>query len=80
MNLTDFVGTFLEQNSMFRLVKKIPGGHETVEKSWDTVYMNWQANENVPRNLSPYLESKVIGVTSIFVRGHFSEAINIIIE
>ena len=79
MILKDFVREYINQNSLVRLVYKIPGGSKLVLDSWDDVDMAWQVVKGEGRFRS-YINHQVIHITDISVRGSYSEAINIVIE
>lgn len=79
MILKEFVDNFINHNSLVRLVYKIPGGNKVVLNTWDEVSMAWEISKGEGK-YAPYINHKVLYVTSISVRGPYSEAINIVIE
>lgn len=79
MTLIQFVSNFIHHNSMVRLVYKIKGGYEVVSLTWNDVCMGHEI-VNGKGIYADFLDVNVINVCSIFVRGNFVEAINIVIE
>jgi hypothetical protein len=79
MTLKDFIHEYVEHNSLVRVLYKNPGGHKTVLNDWDDVDMDWEIVKGEGK-YAPYINHKVLCVTSISVRGPYSEAINIVIE
>jgi hypothetical protein len=79
MTLKEFTENYIEHNSLVRLLYKNPGGHKLILNDWDDVDMDHQIVKG--KGLyAAYVNHKVLGVTSIVVRGPYSEAINIVIE
>ena len=70
MKLKEFVENNLEQNSIFRVVAEIPGGHYVLGKNWVETYMNHEVNK------CPYKNYTFRAVTSI---GGVGQAINIVV-
>ena len=79
MKLGKFIEEFIEPNSLIRLVYKEVGGHKIVLNDWNDVSMEWQILKGKGKNRH-YIDNEVIGIASILVDGHYSEAINICIE
>ena len=76
MILKEFIENFVCKNSIIRLWYPFKGGNEMVV---DGVSMEWEIikGEGI---FKKFINNNVIGVTDILVSGHYSEAINIIIE
>jgi hypothetical protein len=74
MKLKDFVETFVEHNSIVRLVSKISCGHEIVGKDWNDVLMAHHVSQ------SKYADNEVENICSILCSGSYIEAINIVIK
>ena len=70
MKLKEFVENNLEQNSIFRVVAEIPGGHYVLGKNWEEIYMNHKVDE------CPYKNYTFKTITSI---GGVGQAINIVV-
>ena len=70
MKLKEFVESNLEQNSIFRVVAEIPGGHYVLGKNWEETYMNHEVDK------CPYKNYTFRAVTSI---GGVGQAINIVV-
>ena len=70
MKLKEFVENNLEQNSIFRVVAEIPGGHYVLGKNWEEAYMNHKVDE------CPYKNYTFKTITSI---GGVGQAINIVV-
>ena len=70
MKLKEFVENNLEQNSIFRVVAEIPGGHYVLGKNWEETYMNHKVDE------CPYKNYTFRAITSI---GGVGQAINIVV-
>ena len=79
MTLKEFAENYIEYNSLVRVLYREKGGHRIVLNDWDDVDMNHQIVK-CKGKYSPYVNHKVIGVTSISVRGNYSEAVNVVIE
>ena len=87
MKLREFVSKFVCCNSLIRLWKPIGAGrHEMIyikderkPGNIDDVCMEWQLLNNKVWQ-SAYNDYNVIGVKDIVVDGHYSEAINIVID
>lgn len=79
MKLGKFIETFIEPNSIIRLVYKTLGGYQLVLDNWDDVSMEWEVTKCRGKNRH-YIDNNVIGVTSIATSGNYKEAINIVIE
>jgi hypothetical protein len=79
MILKDFIKEYVEGNSLVRVLYKNPGGHKLVLDDWNDVAMDWEIVRGQGK-YAAYINHKVLGVTSIVVRGPYSEAINIVIE
>ncbi len=76
MILKEFIENFVCKNSIIRLWYPFKGGNEMVV---DGVSMEWEIikGEGI---FKKFINNNVIGVTDILVSGHYSEAINIVIE
>jgi len=72
MQLQEFIEKSIGKNTLIRLWYKVQGGHEMVipEKVW----MEWELIK------TDFAWNEVMYVTDILVRGHYSEAINIVIK
>ena len=79
MTLKEFIDEYIQHNSLVRVLYKHQGGHKLVLNDWDEVDMDHQIIKGKGK-YAPYINHKVLGVTSISVRGPYSEAINIVIE
>jgi hypothetical protein len=80
MTLKEFIDEYIERNSMVRvLYKDNPGSYRILLNDWDEVSMEWEIVKGQGR-YAPYINHKVIGIACISVTGHYSEAINIVIE
>jgi hypothetical protein len=79
MTLKEFIEEYIQHNSLVRVLYKNPGGHKIVLNDWDDVDMDWKIVKGEGK-YAAYVNHKVLGVTSILVRGPYSEAINIVIE
>ena len=79
MILKDFIKEYVEHNSLVRLLYKNPGGHKLVLDDWNDVSMDWTIVKGEGK-YAAYVNHKVLGVTSILVRGPYPESINIVIE
>jgi hypothetical protein len=80
MILKEFIEEYIERNSMVRLLYKDKlGNHKIILNNWNEVSMEWEVvkGEGV---YAPYNNHKVLCIASILVRGHYPEAINIVIE
>lgn len=71
MKLKKFIRKNIDNNSVVRLVTNIPGGHTSVESSWDRVYMSWELEH------LDYGDWEALCVTNI--GGAKREAINIVV-
>ena len=79
MTLKEFIEEYIQHNSLVRVLYKNPGGHKIVLNDWDDVDMDWKIVKGEGK-YAAYVNHIVLGVTSILVRGPYSEAINIVIE
>lgn len=79
MILKEFIDQFINHNSLVRLVYETPGGSKLVLDSWNDVDMAWYIVKGEGKFRS-YINHQVIHITDILVRGHYPEAINIVIE
>jgi len=79
MKLGEFIEKFIEQNSLIRLVYKEKTGHKIVLNDWNDVSMEHEILKGTGKNRH-FINNEVIGITDIVVNGHYSEAINIVIE
>jgi hypothetical protein len=79
MTLQEFVKDYVEANSLVRVLYKEKSGHRIVLNDWNDVDMDHQIVKGKGK-YAAYINHKVIGIASISVRGHYSEAINIVIE
>ena len=79
MTLKEFTENYIEHNSLVRVLYKHKGGHKLILNDWDEVDMDHQIIKGKGK-YAAYINHKVIGIASISVRGHYSEAINIVIE
>lgn len=73
MKLKEFIEAFVEPNTLIRLQYKIKGGHEEVLPVANPK-MEWELRE------SKYADREVVGVTDILYRGHYPEAVNLVIK
>lgn len=79
MKLKDFIENYIEPNCLIRLVYKNQGGHKIVLDNWNDVSMEWQVLKGKGKNRH-YADNEVLGIASILTNGHYTEAINIVIE
>ena len=79
MILKDFIKEYVEHNSLVRVLYKNPGGHKLILDDWNDVAMDWEIVKGQGK-YAAYVNHKVLGVTSILVRGPYPESINIVIE
>ena len=80
MTLKEFIDEYIERNSMVRILyKDNPGSYRILLNNWDVVSMEWEVVKGQGR-YAPYINHKVIGIACISVTGHYSSAINIVIE
>lgn len=79
MILKDFIHEYVEHNSLVRVLYKHKGGHKLILDDWDDVDMDWEIVRGEGK-YAPYINHKVLYISSILVRGPYSEAINIVIE
>jgi hypothetical protein len=79
MKLGEFIESFVEPNSIVRLVYKHKGGHETVLNTWNDVSMEWEILKRKGQNRH-FINNKVIGISCITGMEQHSDAINIVIE
>jgi len=79
MTLGEFTQNYIEHNSLVRLLYKEPGGHRVVLNDWNDVDMDHQIVKGIGK-YAPYINHRVLGLASILVRGHYPEAINVVIE
>jgi hypothetical protein len=79
MILKDFIKEYVEGNSLVRVLYKNPGGHKLVLDDWNDVAMDWEIVRGQGK-YAAYINHQVLGVTSIVVRGPYSESINVVIE
>jgi len=79
MTLKEFTENYIEHNSLVRVLYKEKGGHRIVLNDWNDVDMDHQIVKGQGK-YAPYVNHKVLGVTSIVVRGPYSEAVNVVIE
>ena len=78
MKLGEFIKNF-SHNNIIRLVHKDIIGYKTVLEDWNHVSMDHQILKGKSENRH-YINNEVLGLTSICVKGHYPEALNIIIE
>lgn len=79
MNLGEFIKEF-SHNNIIRLHYKVKGGYKSVLASDNDVSMDWEILKAKGNNRH-FIKNKVLGVVSIlYMRGHYTEAINIAIE
>lgn len=78
MKLGEFIEKF-SHNNLIRLVYKHKGGHEIVLEEWNDVSMDHEILKGKGKNRH-YINNEVLGLASILCDGHYSEAINIVIE
>ena len=79
MKLGEFIENF-SHNNIVRLHYKIKGGHECVLESYDDVSMDHEILNGKGPNRH-YINNEVLGVVGILITsGHYSDAINIVIE
>lgn len=79
MILKDFIKEYVEHNSLVRVLYKNPGGHKLILDDWNDVAMDWEIVKGQGK-YAAYVNHKVLGIASIFVRGPYPESINIVIE
>ena len=80
MILKDFVKTYINHNSIIRLVYKDRGGHKTVANDWKEVDMAHAITKATSRYYK-YLNHQVEYITNISTGNSTDgEAINIVIE
>lgn len=79
MTLKEFTENYIEHNSLVRVLYKNPGGHKLILDDWNDVAMDWEIVKGEGK-YAAYVNHKVLGVTSILVRGPYPESINIVIE
>lgn len=79
MKLGEFIKNF-SHNNMIRLHYKVKGGHQCVLGSHDDVSMDWEVNKGKGK-YRHYIDNEVLGLVGIlYTSGHYSDAINIVIE
>lgn len=71
MKLQEFIEKVIDHNSIVRLVTNTPGGHTTVESSWDKTFMAWEISN------SEYKDWEALCVTNILGTG--KEVVNIVV-
>ena len=77
--LKDFVGKFVEHNTLFRLLYKNKSGHEIVLNDWNDVSMEHELLKGKGK-FAQFADHEVCGVTDVLIRhGHCTEAVNIVI-
>ena len=79
MKLVEFIETFVEHNSLVRLLYKTENGHECVLDTWNDISMEHEILNGKGKN-KYYINNEVVGLTSILVTVHNSDAINIVIK
>jgi hypothetical protein len=79
MKLKEFIEKYIEPNSIIRLVYRNTGGHKIVLNSWNDVIMEWSILKSQGDGRH-YIDNEVLGIASIMSNGHYTEAINIVIE
>lgn len=79
MKLGEFIKEFIEPNSLIRLVYKEKSGYRIVLDTWDDVSMEWEVLKGKGKNRH-YVNNEVVGIVCVGTTGHYSEAINIVIE
>lgn len=79
MTLKEFIENCICKNSIIKLWKPIPGGHELLSEDDDYVCMEWQVARNDVWQ-SKYASTRVIGVTDILCDDPYREAINIVLD
>lgn len=79
MRLQEFVKTYIEHNSIIRLVYKQQRGHKCVLETWQDVSMEHEILKGNGK-YKAFINHEVIGIASICTSGPFSDAINIVIE
>ena len=79
MTLKEFTENYIEHNSLVRVLYKEKSGHRIVLNDWNDVDMDHQIVKGKGK-YAAYVNHKVLGVTSISVRGPYSEAVNVVIE
>jgi hypothetical protein len=87
MTLKEFIENYIQPNSMVRLLyKDKDGNYRTILNDWDKVAMDWEIVKGTgilgaqKCKYAPYINHEVIGIACISVTGHYSSAINIVIE
>jgi len=78
MKVKTFIEKYIQPNNVVRLVRKIPGGHETVGETWSVVDMEWRIAKG-DGVFAEHVDSEVMGVTGIMTV-EYQEAINIVIK
>ncbi len=79
MKLGEFIDTFIEHNSLIRVVHKDKSGYLIANKSWEDISMEWEVKKRKGVNRH-YINNEVFGIASIHTGGHYPETINIVIE
>ncbi len=88
MTLKEFIENYIQPNSMIRVLykDKESGNYRTILNDWDKVSMDWEIVKGTgilgaqKSKYAPYINHEVIGIACISVTGHYSSAINIVIE
>lgn len=79
MKLGEFIKNF-SHNNMIRLHYKMVGGYKSVHESQDDVSMDWEIVKGLGINRH-YINNEVVGLVGIlYTSGHYTDAINIVIE
>jgi hypothetical protein len=79
MKLGEFIKQF-SHNNMIRLHYKTDKGYECVLNDHNEVSMDWEVLKGESKNRH-YINNEVVKLVSIlYTSGHYSEAINIVIE
>ena len=80
MKLGEFIKNYIEHNSLVRLLYRVEkSGYKVVLDSWDDVSMEHEILKGKGK-FKDYINYEVLGITDVLVGGHYSEAINIVIE
>jgi hypothetical protein len=79
MKLGEFIKQF-SHNNLVRLHYKTDEGYECVLKDHNEVSMDWEVLKGKSKNRH-YINNEVVKLVSIlYTSGHYTEAINIVIE
>ena len=80
LTLGEFIKTYIEPNSIIRLVyKEVGDGYNCVSESFSDNSMEWEVLKGKGK-YRHYINNKVLGIACIAISGHYPETINIVIE